>query len=79
MRGRRRHRHGGGGRRRHRNWYGPVTYPYYGYPYYDDYRWREPQTQQQPIMVLNRDSGSSINWPTIALSMALSALLLMRK
>ena len=79
MRRRGRHRRGHGGHRR--NWYGPVTYsyPYYGYPYYDDFRWQQPQTQM-PVLVMNRDAnGSGINWPTIAISMALSALLLMRK
>lgn len=78
-------RHGGGHARRHRgrNWYGPVGYPYYGYPYYDDFY--DSYQDNPPVVVINRDQGRSsslpegLNWPTIALSVALSALLLMRK
>jgi len=67
------HRGGGGG------WW-PITYPYYGYPYYDDlyYRNRDPQ-----VIVVDQDRGRgsepSINWPTIAISVLLSAFMLMRR
>ena len=79
--------HHGGGHRRHRggyNWYGPVGYPYYGYPYYNDFYDPYPYQDNPPVVVINRDQGHSsllegLNWPTIALSVALSALLLMRK
>lgn len=75
------HRHGGRGRGR--GWGGPhYGYPYYGYPYFDDFYYRTPDPQQsQPQIIVvdkGRDSGSGINWPTIAISMALSAFMLMK-
>lgn len=83
--------HGGGRHGRHhggrhhggRGWGGGYPYygyPYYGYPYYDDFLYRNPDPQ---VIVVDKDrgqeSGSGINWPTIAISMMLSAFMLMRR
>ena len=69
-------RHGGRGRR---GWGG--GYPYYGYPYYDDLYYRTPdllQSQSQPQIIVLDKGNSGINWPTIAISVMLSAFMLMR-
>lgn len=74
-------RHGGVRHRgRHRrNWYG-GGYPYYGYPYYDYYDSGYDNSPQVVVLDRGRDQPhNGINWPTIAVSVLLSAVLLLRK
>jgi len=83
-------RHGGGhrGGRGHGGRHGGRArrgggYPYYGYPYYDDLYYRTPdllqsQSQSQPQIIVLDKGNSGINWPTIAISVMLSAFMLMR-